>query len=110
MTGSSVSSETRRVKLPGRHNDTDRLAYSLGAATESFVWFFGLEFGARLLRPIFARPAAWRVPDVINGIVVSLLAISLRVRFFAPAQASFLTGAGFAIIEAAATALRPSGR
>ncbi|MBB3411512.1 hypothetical protein FHT87_005465 [Rhizobium sp. BK316] len=89
---------------------TDRLAYGLGAATASFVWFFGLEYGARLLQPIFAGPAAWRVPDVIISIVMNLLAISLRVRFFAPAQASFLTGAGFAIIEAAATALRPSGR
>jgi len=44
------------------------------------------------------------------GIVTSLLAVSLLARFFTSAQASFLTGAGFAIIEAAATALRPSGR
>ncbi|MFA1623167.1 hypothetical protein ACDY96_10125 [Rhizobium mongolense] len=31
------------------------------------------------------KPAAWRVLDVIIGIVMSLLAISLLVRFFRPA-------------------------
>ncbi|SEH60440.1 L-lysine exporter family protein LysE/ArgO [Rhizobium tibeticum] len=60
-----------------------RLAYGLGAATSSFVWFFGLEYGARLLQPVFAKPAAWRVLDIIIGVVMGLLAISLVVRFLA---------------------------
>ena len=71
--------------LSAAYHRTDRLAYGVGAATASFVWFFALGYGARLLQPIFARPTAWRVLDVIIGIVMSLLAISLLVRFFAPA-------------------------
>jgi L-lysine exporter family protein LysE/ArgO len=37
--------------------------FGFGAATASFVWFFGLGYGARLLAPVFAKPIAWRVLD-----------------------------------------------
>jgi L-lysine exporter family protein LysE/ArgO len=59
----------------------ERVAYGAGAATASFVWFFGLGYGARLLAPLFARPAAWRVLDVVIGLVMGLLAIGLLVSF-----------------------------
>jgi L-lysine exporter family protein LysE/ArgO len=71
--------------LSAAYHGAGRLAYGIGAATASFVWFFSLGYGARLLQPVFARPAAWRVLDVIIGIVMSLLAISLLARFFASA-------------------------
>jgi L-lysine exporter family protein LysE/ArgO len=71
--------------LSAAYSGADRLAYGIGAATASFVWFFGLGYGARLLQPIFAKPAAWRVLDVMIGVVMSLLAVSLLVRFFSPA-------------------------
>jgi len=71
--------------LSAAYSGVDRIAFGLGAATASFIWFFGLGYGARLLQPIFARPAAWRVLDVIIGVVMGLLAISLLVRFFHPA-------------------------
>jgi L-lysine exporter family protein LysE/ArgO len=71
--------------LSAAYRGADRLAYGIGAATASFVWFFGLGYGARLLQPIFAKPAAWRVLDVIIGVVMSLLAISLLVRFVSAA-------------------------
>jgi len=68
--------------LSAAYEDVARLAYGAGAAVASFVWFFGLGYGARLLQPVFARPAAWRVLDVIIGIVMSLLALSLLYRIF----------------------------
>ncbi len=67
--------------LSAAYSGTDRIAYGLGAAAASFVWFFGLGYGARLLQPIFSKPAAWRVLDVIIGVVMGLLAISLAVHF-----------------------------
>jgi L-lysine exporter family protein LysE/ArgO len=45
-------------------------AFGGGASLASIVWFFGLGYGARLLTPIFARPAAWRVLDILIGIVM----------------------------------------
>jgi L-lysine exporter family protein LysE/ArgO len=59
-----------------------RFAYGVGAALASFIWFFGLGYGARLLQPVFARPAAWRVLDVLIGLVMAALAISLIVSLF----------------------------
>lgn len=54
-----------------------RLVYGLGAASASFVWFFSLGYGARLLTLIFARPAAWRILDALIAAVMLLLAASL---------------------------------
>lgn len=54
-----------------------RASFGLGAALASFTWFFCLAFGAGKLAPLFARPAAWRVLDVLIGCTMWLLAGSL---------------------------------
>jgi L-lysine exporter family protein LysE/ArgO len=66
--------------LSARYQDGARLAFGAGAMMASFVWFFGLGYGARLLAPLFARPAAWRVLDVIIGCVMWLIAAGLIAR------------------------------
>jgi L-lysine exporter family protein LysE/ArgO len=68
--------------LSAQFQGSARLGYGVGAALASFIWFFGLGYGARLLQPLFARPAAWRVLDVIIGIVMAALAISLVTSLF----------------------------
>jgi len=55
-----------------------------GAASASVVWFASLGYGGRLLRPIFARPIAWRILDAIVGCVMLTLAASLILRALAP--------------------------
>ena len=52
--------------LSARFEGANRAAYGAGAAISSFVWFFGLGYGARLLQPVFARPAAWRTRSIIG--------------------------------------------
>jgi L-lysine exporter family protein LysE/ArgO len=64
--------------VAGTHGD-DRWWFGLGAAIGSILWFSALGFGARLLRPLFAKPIAWRVLDVIIAIVMIALAVSLLV-------------------------------
>ena len=59
---------------------SDRWAFGAGAALGSLLWFTGLGYGARLLRPVFARPAAWRVLDTIIAAVMVALAVSLALR------------------------------
>lgn len=54
-----------------------RTAFGLGAAAASFVWFFALGYGARLLQPLFARPAAWRVLDILIGLVMAAIGVAL---------------------------------
>ncbi|MFD1341323.1 LysE/ArgO family amino acid transporter [Litorisediminicola beolgyonensis] len=56
---------------------SDRLAFALGAMTASFVFFFSLGYGARLLAPLFARPLAWRVLDLVIALTMAAIAVSL---------------------------------
>ena len=51
--------------------------FGLGAVTASFVFFFTLGYGARLLAPVFARPRAWQVLDAMIGVVMLALALKL---------------------------------
>jgi L-lysine exporter family protein LysE/ArgO len=51
--------------------------WAQGAVTASFLWFFALGFGARLLRPLFARPGAWRVMDAFIAAVMLSLGVRL---------------------------------
>ena len=60
--------------------DGDRWWFGAGAMAGSLGWFAGLGFGARLLRPVFARPTAWRVLDLLIAIVMTALGVSLAVR------------------------------
>ncbi len=60
--------------------DGQRWWFAGGAALGSAVWFIGLGYGARLLRPVFARPTAWRVLDAGIAVVMVSLAVSLAVR------------------------------
>ncbi|RUM96403.1 amino acid transporter [Pseudaminobacter arsenicus] len=66
--------------LSARYEGSARLAYAAGAVLASFVWFFGLGYGARLLQPVFARPAAWRVLDVAIGLIMAGIGLSLLSR------------------------------
>lgn len=68
--------------LSARFAGPERVAFGVGAATASAVWFYGLGYGARLLTPLFARRTAWRVLDAAIALVMWSIAISL-LRFVA---------------------------
>ena len=51
--------------------------FALGAMAASFVWFFALGYGARILTPLFEKPLAWRVLDFFIGLVMWSIAFSL---------------------------------
>lgn len=57
--------------------DGQRVPFAAGAVAASFVFFFALGYGARLLQPVFARPTAWRALDVLIGVVMLALAFGL---------------------------------
>ncbi|MBA1157985.1 LysE/ArgO family amino acid transporter [Microvirga mediterraneensis] len=57
--------------------DQGKGAFAAGAMLASFAFFFTLGFGARLLKPFFARPVTWRILDVIIGLVMWVTAARL---------------------------------
>jgi len=54
-----------------------RPAFVVGAAAASALWFSALGYGARLLAPVFARPRAWQVLDLVIGVTMLVLAAAL---------------------------------
>jgi L-lysine exporter family protein LysE/ArgO len=54
-----------------------KLWFVLGASLSSAVWFTSLGYGARLLAPVFAKPRAWQVLDLLIGLTMLLLAFLL---------------------------------
>lgn len=50
--------------------------FAAGAITASFLFFLALGFGAARLRPVFARPRAWRILD--GAIACVMWAIAAR--------------------------------
>ena len=59
------------------YNSTDRLSFTLGAISASFIWFFSLGFGARFLTPLFNKPSAWKILNIIIGLVMWWIAYQL---------------------------------
>lgn len=53
------------AQYPGR-----QVAFGAGAASGSALFFATLGFGARLVAPVFARPRAWQVLDVVVALVL----------------------------------------
>lgn len=55
----------------------ERFTFGLGAALTSWLWFFALAYGARLLAPLFTRPTSWRVLDISVALVMLIVAYQL---------------------------------
>lgn len=55
-------------------NATEKFIFGSSAATASFVFFFGLGYGARVLSPIMRTPRAWQIFDVVVAIVMWTIA------------------------------------
>lgn len=54
-----------------------RLDFLIGACLASFVWFFGLAYGARVLIPIFKKEITWKILDILIGITMFLISWGL---------------------------------
>ena len=62
--------------VAGTHGD-ERWWFGAGAIAGSILWFSALGYGARFLRPLFAKPIAWRVLDGVIAVVMIAIAVSL---------------------------------
>jgi L-lysine exporter family protein LysE/ArgO len=56
---------------------SERPFFALGAIFASFIWFFGLGYGASYLRPFFQKPLSWKILDFLIGCVMWAIALSL---------------------------------
>jgi L-lysine exporter family protein LysE/ArgO len=61
----------------GNQYRADKWLFAAGACAGSIAWFAGLGYGARVVAPLMSRPATWRVLDVVIGIVMLGVAVSI---------------------------------
>jgi L-lysine exporter family protein LysE/ArgO len=57
--------------------DLNRVYFAFGACIASFVWFFGIAYGAKLLTPIMQTPRHWRILDAFIASIMFIIALNL---------------------------------
>lgn len=57
--------------------EATKLQFGLGAVSASFIFFFALGYGARVLIPFFQKPASWKVLEFFIGVIMLTIAGSL---------------------------------
>lgn len=64
--------------LANQHGE-QRWTFTGGAITASVLWFLGLGAGATALSNVLNTPLTWRVVDILVGVVMLFVAVSLAV-------------------------------
>ena len=57
--------------------DLNRVYFAFGACLASFIWFFGIAYGAKLLTPIMQTPRHWRALDAFIASIMLIIAFKL---------------------------------
>ncbi|WP_299983218.1 LysE/ArgO family amino acid transporter [Desulfobacula sp.] len=70
----SISSQ---FKQPGH------IFFGAGAVMASFIWFFSLSIGGKMLAPLFTKESSWRILDTLVGITMWAIALSILKGLFA---------------------------
>lgn len=63
--------------LSSRFDRPGNLIFGAGAVLASFMWFFFLSLGGKLLSPLFARESSWKVLNTLVGITMWTIAVSI---------------------------------
>lgn len=56
-----------------------KIQYLIGALLCSFLWFFGLGYGAGMLSRYFEKRRTWQILDSITGLIMYAIALSLLI-------------------------------
>ncbi len=57
-----------------------KTGFLLGAVSASYIWFFLLSLGGKIISPLFLKPSAWKILNAAVGLSMWLISFSL-IRF-----------------------------
>jgi len=60
--------------------DLNRIYYTIGACSASFVWFFSIAYGAKLISPILQKPSHWRIFDLLIALIMFIIGFNLAAK------------------------------
>ncbi|HGO5817552.1 TPA: LysE/ArgO family amino acid transporter [Mannheimia haemolytica] len=65
--------------IGGKLDFNGKIYFLAGALLCSFIWFFGIGYGASLLSPYFAKRRTWQILDAVTGLIMYFIAFSLLI-------------------------------
>lgn len=65
--------------IGGKLDFNGKIYFLAGALLCSFIWFFGIGYGASLLSPYFAKRRTWQILDAVTGLIMYFIAFSLPI-------------------------------
>lgn len=74
----------------GKLDFDGKMAFLAGTLSCSFLWFFGVGYGAGLLSPYFEKRRTWQILDFITGVIMYAIAISLTLYAFSLVKQIFM--------------------
>lgn len=63
--------------IGSKYIDSAQNLFAFGAVSASFIWFFGLAYGSRVLIPLFKKPITWKILDLLTSFVMFFVAYTL---------------------------------
>lgn len=75
--------------IGGKLDFEGKMYFLSGALICSFIWFFGVGYGARLLSPYFTKRRTWQILDGITGFIMYFIAFSLLIYVYQLIQQIF---------------------
>lgn len=63
--------------IGAQFDDMERPFFALGAVLSSAIWFCALGYGARLLSPLFKKPMAWKILELLTCLIMWTIAALL---------------------------------
>jgi len=63
--------------IGSKYIGVDQNLFAFGAASSSFVWFFSLAYGSRILIPLFKKPITWKFLDFFTAFIMFFVAFNL---------------------------------
>ena len=57
--------------------EATKFLFGFGAVSASFIFFFALGYGAKVLLPLFQKPISWKILEFMIGVVMLSIALSL---------------------------------
>lgn len=63
--------------IGSKHAGAEQNIFTLGAILASFVWFFSLAYGSKILIPLFKKPITWKFLDFFTACIMFYIAYVL---------------------------------
>jgi L-lysine exporter family protein LysE/ArgO len=63
--------------IGSKYTGSNQNFFTFGAVTSSFIWFFSLAYGSRILIPLFKKPSTWKFLDLLTAFIMFFVAYTL---------------------------------